>query len=318
MGNNNSNRNVNPNIGQLTYPLSSFKKIKSFDIQKLYFYADDYVMKLIDGRFCFSTSSEIVIWNILKQKKDIIIKNDGTKKIAQLDNGKIVMVNQSYLLIISITEKEYTIEHKIKLTFEDIPNNRVTSILGMNDNKFLLDYNKSFFQIWKADNSYEVLFTSPMREKADLVIMFLKKNNIIFIGYTFSCLYEIWCPNTYQLITSMIMKCSITSKFLELDDKGRVLFECIRSLYIINIREGKILQIFSYERLDDINCYLPLSEGIILIGLKEGNICTYDINKNTIVDVRAMVHWKVQFMSFLDDDKILIYANQIGSIWKYK
>ena len=318
MGNNNSNTNVNPNIGQLTYPLSSFKQIKSFDIQKSSYQINDYVIQLIDGRIVFSSSNKIAIWNILKQKKDIIIPNNGIRKIAQLDNGKLVMVNRNYLLIVGITKKEYKIEHTIKLTFEDMANKYVTSILKMNDNKFLLDFNKSFFQIWKADNSYEVLFTSPMWEKTDIIIHFLKKNNIILIGYKNSCLYELWSPNTYQLITSLVMDFYTTSVFLELDDKGRVLFEGINSIYIVNIIQGKILQMFYYKRLDYNNCYLPLSEGNILIGLREGNICTYDINKNTIVDVRAMVHWKVQFMSFLDDDKILIYANPTGSIWKYK
>ena len=95
-----------------------------------------------------------------------------------------------------------------------------------------------------------------------------------------------------------------TSVFLELDDKGRVLFEGINSIYIVNIIQGKILQMFYYKRLDYNNCYLPLSEGNILIGLREGNICTYDINKNTIVDARTISRWKVQFMSFIDDDKI--------------
>ena len=44
MGNNNSNTNVNHNIGQLTYPLSSFKQIKSFDIQKSSYQINDYVI----------------------------------------------------------------------------------------------------------------------------------------------------------------------------------------------------------------------------------------------------------------------------------
>ena len=201
---------------------------------------------------------------------DQLIKrhSDGVTSICQIDNGTIV----SSSVDLSIFIGDYCIKNAHEYTIYkviSIPNNRIVSCSMDNTIK-----------IWKSNPPYSNIPIKVLEghESGVRSLLYIKEKDIMISGANDNTL-RMWNMSTYTC-DNMIngVNCSGTNALYQIDENTIIVGE-YQKFTIVNISRCVIENICQNKTLYYVNCFLKLTDNLILCGCDNGIFYLY--NKNT-------------------------------------
>ena len=236
-------------------------------------------------------------------KEDFLSSAGCQNGICQLDNGKLVLLEEGKIKIFSVFKDTIQREFKIKNS-----NEQSTYLISLPNNHFAASFEDGVINIWNGNEPYSdkpVAILEANNEQSVNSMVYIKELNLIIVGMDESV--YVWSNETYQKVKCIEgVRCNVAKgNALKKIDKERVITGEGNTFYIINVQNGIVEKTITDEQFGDINSMVLLPDNeTVLIGIQEGKICVYDLKTEDYKIIKTVHNTGISDMIVINENKI--------------